>query len=300
MDVFDVFRPITNAVKKQMPPIFGTIVFYILVVVVIVLLITGIGMLLNAQKCGSSKENAYEQFADAGDDYLSQLKKRIESIVAVKYKVEDALESLNNAGDETCNIMKELEQVYVGNSAAPSDTSEFSLPAAIQEKRRQDRERRAVSRFAEERALFSAAARSPIQECFASGNSVTEAETTLAGLCEELSNVLDSAEVKMMDLKKTKIRTLMEFNGRYIKKATNLATAEGFFSALRGSALLTKADTLLGKASTIYDDILTLQNDVKLQRTAVNQLTKRGVAIQQGEYKAADIAAGLAAATKRG
>ncbi len=298
MDAFDVFRPITNAMKKQMPPIMGTMLFYIIVVIVIVLLITGIGMLLSKQTCGSAHANSYEQFADASDDYLSQLNKRIESVSAVKYKVEDVVESLNNTGDETCNIMKELEQVYVGNSAAPSDTSEFSLPAAIQEKRRQDRERRAVSRFAEERALFSAAARSPILECFATGNSVSEAETTLVGLCEELSNVLDSAEVKMMDLKKTKIRTLMEFNGRYIKKASNLATAEGFYSELRGPALLTKADTLLGKANTIYNDIMELQNDVKLQRAAVNQLTKRGVAIQKGEYKAADISAGMVAATR--
>jgi hypothetical protein len=299
MDAFNAFRPITNAMKKaSLPPIAGSILFYIFVLFGIILLISGLGMLLKMRGCGITPAGAYEQFANSDDDYLTQLKSRIESLSAVKNKVEDAVASLNDSADETCNIMKELEQVYVGNSAAPSDPSEFSLPKAIQEKRRSDRERRAVSRFAEERALFSAAARSPILECFAAGNSVTEAETELAGLCDELTVVLDSAEVKMMDVKKQKIRTLMDFNGRYLKKALNTATAEGFYSDLRGPALLVKADTLLGKASTIYDDIMALKNDVKLQRTAVNQLTKRGADLQNGNYKQADIAAGMAAATR--
>lgn len=299
MDAFNAFRPITNAIKKgSLPPIAGSILFYMFVLIVIILLISGIGMLLNMRSCAGASPGAYEQFANKGDSYLAQLKSRIESITAAKNKVEDAIASLNDTADETCNIMKELEQVYVGNSAAPSDPSEFSLPSAIQEKRRADRERRAVSRFAEERALFSAAAQSPILECFSAGNSVAEAETELAGLCDEITVALDSAEVKMMDVKKQKIRTLMDFNGRYLKKALNTATAEGFYSELRGPALLVKADTLLGKASTIYDDIMTLKNDIKLQRSAVNQLTKRGTDLQAGNYKPADIAAGLAAATR--
>lgn len=301
MDAFNAFRPITNAIKKTtLPPIAGTILFYIFVIIVIVLLISGIGMLLSKQKCsgGAAAAGAYEQFANENESYLAQLRSRIESITAAKNKVEDAVATLNDTADETCNIMKELEQVYVGNSAAPSDPSEFSLPKAIQEKRRADRERRAVSRFAEERVLFSAAAQSPILECFAAGNSVTEAEDELAGLCDEITVALDSAEVKMMDVKKQKIRTLMDFNGRYLKKALNTATAEGFYSELRGPALLVKADTLLGKASTIYNDIIDLKNDIKLQRAAVNQLTKRGTDLQAGNYKPADIAAGMAAATR--
>lgn len=299
MDVFNAFRPITNAIKKaELPPIAGTILFYVFVIFVIILLISGLGMLLNMQKCSSAKPNAYEQFANEDESYLAQLRSRIESITAAKNKVEDAVASLHDSADETCNIMKELEQVYVGNSAAPSDPSEFSLPAAIQEKRRTDRERRAVSRFAEERKLFSAAAQSPILECFNAGNSVSEAEVELAGLCDEITTALDSAEVKMMDIKKQKIRTLMDFNGRYLKKALNTATAEGFYSELRGPALLVKADTLLGKASTIYNDIMELKHDIKLQRTAVNQLTKRGTDLQAGNYKPADIAAGMAAATR--
>ena len=226
------------------------------------------------------------------------LKQRIRDLRSATTLVQDTLDTMNDAADETCNIMKEVEQVYVGNSSAPTDEAEFNLPAAQQKERRAERERRAKLRFAEERKIYSIMNKKPILECFsASEQDIKDAEDELSQIVNEATTVLDNAEVKMAAEKKEKIRSLLNFNARYLKKAINTATAEGFWAELRGTALLAKADELLGKAKTTYNEIQALKKDVKLQRQAANELTKKASNLGDGKYETSDIAAGMAVAT---
>jgi hypothetical protein len=293
-------KPITKPTSSY--PIVGQFLWVALLFAGVTLVIAVIMMLVKRATCAQSSDlPTYEPFEPSrADGTLTAIQTRIKDLRAAGDLVQDALDTMNDAADETCNIMREVEEVYVGNSSAPSDPSEFDLPAEIQKKRQQERERRGRLRFAEERKLYAAMTKKPVYECFsASSTDVAEAEQELSMLVNEITGILDTAEVKLAAEKQEKIRSLLNFNERYLKKAVNAATAEGFWADLKGAALLAKADELLGKAKTIYGDILALKQDVKLQRQVANGLTKKAVALGNGEFSQSDISAGLAAATAR-
>lgn len=291
-------KPITKPTTSY--PIIGQFLWITILFAGVTLVIAFIMMLVKRATCAQSSDlPTYEPFETSrADGTLVAIKTRINDLRAAGDLVQDALDTLNDAADETCNIMSEVEEVYVGNSSAPSDESEFNLPAEIQKKRQQERERRARLRFAEERKLYAAVTKKPVYECFsASADDVAEAEQELSMLVNDITSILDTAEVKLAAEKQEKIRSLLNFNARYLKKAVNAATAEGFWADLKGAALLAKADELLGKAKTIYGEIMALKQDVKVQRQVANGLTKKASAIANGEFNEADIAAGMAAAT---
>lgn len=296
---YNAVKPITG---PKTHPFVGAFLWHILVFAGIVLLIAGIITLVRSARCSAADTIRYEPFEpSATDGRLTAIKQRISDLRAATDLVQTALDDMNDAAEETCNIMKEVEEVYVGNSSAPPDESEFNLPAEQQKQRRADRERRAKLRFAEERKLFGSITGKPVLECFvASDSDVQEAETELSFMVNEATAILDNAEVKIAAEKKEKIRSLLNFNARYLKKAVNAATAEGFWADLKGPALLSKADELLGKAKTLFAEIQELKRDVKLQRQAVKGLTKKASNLADGKFEANDIQAGMAAATRSG
>jgi hypothetical protein len=285
-----------NILKKQWPPIAGSILFYLFSTIVSILAILSIVWFVRRMTRVSSRVgNVYEHFeASSADGLLVEYTKRIPQIRAIKEQLEHDMETLNDLADDTCNIMAQIQDTYVGNTAAPSDEEEYNLPQAQQKKLQENRRRRGILRFEEEKKQYMALnQRKTILECFsADANDLAEAEQTLSDEVSELLTIIDSAEVRIAAEKGEKIDSLLGFNAKYLKKALDTATVEGFFQELKGTALIAKADELIGKAITVHDKLVILKKKVAQQKLAVKSLTVQAANLEKGNISPviADIA----------
>ena len=165
------------------------------------------------------------------------------------------------------------------------------LYADIKYKRTEDRKTRAVRRFEEEKKMFVALHKQkPVLECFsASPDDIAAAEDELSEQVNDLVTIMDTAEVKMAVIKGEKIYSLLGFNSQYLKKAVDAITPEGFWSELRGSALLSKADELIGIAITFHEKMQDLKKAVNIQKQTASLLNKKQSDLQKGNVAPSDI-----------
>jgi hypothetical protein len=241
----------------------------------------------------------YESFASSADvnaPILSGAKNRIERIRAVKAQLEADLESLSTSADDVCAILKQVEDAYVQNSAAPSSEDEYSLPKDVQERRMADRRRRAVVGFKERQKQYVALnGNKPLYECFASNEEVANALDDLNVEVKELTAIMDTAEVKMATVKGDQIRSLLGFNAGYLKKAIGGITApapkEGFADS---SKLFAKADELIGKALALHTMVVELRRDVELQQKAAGGVDRKAGDLMNGNVTEGDKSAAIA------
>jgi hypothetical protein len=250
--------------------------------------------------CEGSSVARYEPFASNNSTLLSGAKNRIDRIRAIKDQLEADLESLSTSADDVCAILKQVEDAYVQNSAAPSSEDEYSLPKDVQERRMADRRRRAVIGFKDRQKQYVALnGGTPLYECFEGGEpSDAEVAAVLDDLnveVKELTVVMDTAELKMATVKGDQIRSLLGFNAGYLKKAMGGITApagkEGFAD---GSKLFAKADELIGKALALHTMVVSLRRDVELQQRAAGGIDKKAGDLSQGTITEGDKAAAVA------
>lgn len=287
------------------PDIVGKFAFLIIQILVCCLVIAGIVMFARSITCSDSPANMYEHFESSADATVSAMKKRTEQLRALKERIQSDMDNLNESSDDICNILKEVEDSYVSNSMAPTDETEYSLPADIQSQRKAERKRRALLRFKEEQKLYGTIYKKPILECFyADGADVAAAEAELIVEVDNMRALLDTAEIKMSATRLEKTRGLMGFTGQQLKKVVDTMTSkptEGWADVpaaddLRGAKLIAEADRLLGIATTFHKEINQLRQEVLVQKDTAGQIKQKQKALSNGQMTESDKAAGIAAA----
>ena len=279
------------------PPIVGHLIAYIVSFAVASLLIAGIILLIRSATCASMQaENVYEHF-DQSDDYLSNLRKRIGLVKQTIATLQNDMDILGEDADDTCDIMKSVEDTYISSKSAPSDESEFELPREVQQIRINRRKERAKKSFEEQKGAFvESHGKKPLLECFASSEDL---EQDLNDVVQELTLLLDSAEMKLAVTKGEKTWMSLLFTAPFLKKAVDITTPNTteHFATMKGGNLLSKADELIGKANTIHARFKPLRDQVVAQKTVARSLNKKAGDLQQGKISQSDVAAGVNHAT---
>jgi hypothetical protein len=277
------------------PPIIGKLIAYGIGFAFLALLIAGIILLIQNITCKSGPANVYEHFDDS-DDYLSNLKTKLTHVKKAIDTIQNDMDVVNDAADETCDIMKNVEDTYISNGSAPSDDSEYSMPQSVQQDRLKQRRARAAKNFKVQQNLFiESHNKHPLLECFASPEDVGEAEQNLNDSVRELTSLLDSAEMKLAVTKGEQTWMTLLFNAPYLKKAidsTTPKTSENF-DTVKGADILSKADELVGKANTLHARFQQVHDQVKTQKTVATSLTKKSGDLQKGKISQSDISTAL-------
>lgn len=275
------------------PPIVGKLVAYAIGFAFLALLIAGIIILVQSASCKSGQSaNLYEHF-DANDDYLSNLQKRTTLVKKTIETIQSDMDILGDDADDTCNIMKIVEDAYISNNSAPTDESEYELSREVQQSRVEKRKERAKRNFqAQKDAFVESHQKKPLLECFAPSGDVEQAEQDLNDAVRELSLLLDSAEMKLATTKGEKTWLSLLFNAPFLKKAidsTTPKTSENF-DTVKGSDILSKADELIGKANTIHARFNVLREQVTAQKAVAGSLNKKANDLQKGKVSQSDVA----------
>ena len=277
------------------PPIVGQLIAYGIGFAFFALLIAGIILLIQSITCKSGSPNVYEHFDDS-DDYLSNLKTKLTQVKKAIDTIQNDMDVVNDAADDTCNIMKNIEDTYISNGSAPSDDSEYSLPQSVQQEHLKQRKARAAKNFKVQQNLFiESHNKHPLLECFASSEDVGGAEQSLADAVQELSGLLDNAEMKLAITKGEKTWMSLLFNAPYLKKAidsTTPKTSENF-DTVKGADILSKADELVGKANTLHARFQQVHEQVHTQKMVAGSLAKKSGDLQKGKISQSDIATAL-------
>lgn len=286
------------------PPIVGKIVAYFFAFVFITLVCTGIIMLIRNITCTQGQPaNVYEHFDDS-DDYLKNLKTRITNAKQANDTLQNDLDILNDNAEDTCEIMSNVEDMYVSSRAAPSDDSDLSLPREEQQKKMDRRRDRAKKNFQLAKDTFVKSNNNQkLLECFASVDNIEDAEQDLNDAIGDLTKTIDGAEMQLAIAKGKQTWFSLLFNAPYLKKAINITTAKPSenFDNQTGGLLLSKADELIGKANTIHNVFLIIIKSVKDQKTVAGALAKKNANLQNGNIEQGDVnsaTANIAASTK--
>jgi hypothetical protein len=244
----------------------------------------------------------YEGFTNSADERLAGIQQRLRSVRDIRALLEQDIEDLGIAGDDTCDILKQIEERYVGNAAAPSDETEYALSPELQQRRQIDRRTRAQARFQEEQRIYAALhGAEGVLECFTGQGSATEADVTaaedaLAAELEDLLTVLDTSEIQATLQKGRKIQSLLGFNAKYLQKGleSTQRAVEAFVSNPNsGGALLARADDLIGRASSIHTQLKEIQGAVAQQKRAAAEMNRASARVAAGNISAGDLQAAV-------
>jgi hypothetical protein len=256
----------------------------ILWVIIAASVTAAIVLMAKKSACSSSSPTdiaRYEGFASPSE--IRSLIKQGEKAVD---RIQDTLDTIMNAADDTCGMLKDVEEMYVGNQSAPKTDEEANLPENVRNDRIDDRKRRARKRFLEERKLHASLKsetfkKHGIYECFQDvatpGPTAPPEETDLLELREvkhSLKTALENAEVKLATIRIDKLETALAFIQHQYNKSQRAATKEGFAT---GGNDVQEMQDLLDKEKRFYN--------------ASQQLLKyiqEAKKFQQGTYKAAN------------
>jgi uncharacterized protein YoxC len=110
------------------PPIVGQLVAYIIGFAFVSLLIAGIILLIRSATCTTSNaENVYEHF-DETDDYLANLQKHTKLVRQAMATLQNDMDILDEDTDDTCDIMKSVEDTFISNKSVSRRTTETYRP----------------------------------------------------------------------------------------------------------------------------------------------------------------------------
>jgi hypothetical protein len=290
-----------NTNIKGLPPFVGSIGFIILIVGVVAIVITSIIALIRYNTC-SPHPGYYEPFEDTGlSKSISDMRARIQHIQGIKDSLSTTMEEVNDAADDTCDILKQIEDSYVSSGSAPSDETEYSLPQATQDKRMAERKKRAEKRFTTEESVFKSVSKRQLLECFANNDQAEEtkdltdeAAATQQELTDELSELqtlIDNAEIQAAVNKIDQINARLMFNAPYINKGLKSVT-EGFDDdqPITPDALIAKADVAIAKALAVREQLTAVKDAVEKQKYVSRLLNQKRENLQNGNVDESDLA----------
>jgi hypothetical protein len=177
-------------------------------------------------------------------------------------------------------IMKTVEDKYITNASQLRNAEDYEKPREEQDRIVKQRQTLAKKRFAEQQAMYSAVnGEKPLLECFyADDDAVVSAEAELNLQLNELEKIMDTAEVKAAALKKEKISTTLGFTLDYLNdavKSLETPKVEGFYSEYSGTALISKADTMIGKAASLQKELEDLRGKIDKQNEMIRILNSK-------------------------
>ena len=258
--------------------VLGEIGVVILLFGVAMVILAGIILFLRRKKDDDERKKVYyEHFESPNDWSVSALRRRIEKIRAIKEELLVYSEDVGVLADETCAIMKTVEEKYIMNGSQFANASDYELPKAEQDRKIKQRQSLAKARFADQQAMYSAVnGQKPLLECFyADNDDVASAEAELNRELNELEKILDTSQVKAAALKKEKAAMSLGFSLKYLTdavKSLQEQKAEGFYAELSGAALIARADEVLGKATAMRNELADLNKLLNKENEMINIL----------------------------
>jgi len=243
------------------------------------------------------EKNAFEPFTNS-PSYYDSIQERIASIRDMKRALGDGLDDLDDSADETCDIMRQVEDIYVSNNSAPNDASEYNLPQSMQDARMGRRKKRAEASFTNKKHQYSAIYKvAPVYECFNGEEDIVGAEEELRTEILDVERIIDTAEMKGAVAKGEQVSSLLGFNATFLKRgipniiesfANSTKNAMVDISNLSGPDLLAYADQLIGKGATVREEVSKLKAAVATQKMAAKALTNKSADLQRGDIRATD------------
>jgi hypothetical protein len=159
------------------------ILFLFLTLFIVALLITGIVYLVKlAQQC-LEYTGYYETFTNPQPgQYGKQLQDQINKVKQLNMNLDDSVEIFTENIQNTCEVHKEIEDMFIENNATPKSDGEYQLPKDKLDNLLERRRLSAKKQFSESRNIFGKSRNAPVYECFTnpkSGPSVSELEDEL-------------------------------------------------------------------------------------------------------------------------
>lgn len=225
-------------------------------------------------------KNYYEHFESANDWSVSTVRSRINKLIDLKEALLVYVEDVGVLADETCMIMKTVEDKYIMNASQLKE-EDYERPKAEQDRLVKQRQSFAKRRFDEQQSVYSAVnGKKPLLECFyADDNDVANAEAELNLQLNEIEKIMDAAEVKAAVLKKEKVATTLGFTNKYLTdalKSLETPRVEGFLVELNGPALIAKADKIIGAAASLQKELEDLRSQIKTQNKMIQIIENKG------------------------
>jgi hypothetical protein len=246
------------------------------------LILAGVVILLKNRYSNRSDDgkNYYEHFESPNDWSVSALRSRIDKIRNIKEEILVYSEDVGVLADETCAIMKTVEEKYIQNASQLKNEEDYQLPREEQDRKVKQRQTLAKARFADQQAMYSAVnGKKPLLECFyASNEDVNLAEAELNQELNELEKILDTTQVKAAALKKEKAAMSLGFSMNYLTDAVKSMESEkkeGFYVELTGPTLIARADELLGKAASMKQELKDLNALVEKENDMIKIINSR-------------------------
>jgi hypothetical protein len=264
---------------------FGWLLITIGVAVAVFFLIFWI---VRSQPTAQDRERLYyEPFRSPNDYSVSAIRTRIDALLKLKEEILVYNEEVSTLADDTCMIVKTVEEKYVANATASGGVDDANMSLAEQQQKIAYRTKQAKKRFLDEQAMYSVVnGKKPLLECFsADEDDVGTAEAELNAVLADLEKILDSAEVGTAVLKKTKAEMSLGFSMKYLQEAVqslNGGRKEGFYAELQGPALLARADEILGKGEALKQDLMNAQQLLKKEQDMVKLINKNVEREQRG------------------
>ena len=268
--------------------ILGELFWVIIVFAAAALVLAGIVVLLrNRKKSEPTEKLYYEHFQSPNDWSVSAIRSRIDKIRNVKEALLVYSEDVGVLADETCAIMKTVEEKYIANGSQFENAVDYELPREEQDRKVKQRQSLAKARFADQQAMYSAVnGQKPLLECFyADNDDVAAAESELNRELNELEKILDTTQVKAAALKKEKASMSLGFSLKYLTdvvKSLQEQKREGFYAELSGPALIARADEILGKAAAMKAELGDLNTLMRKENDMINIINEAPRKEQRG------------------
>lgn len=240
-----------------------------------------------SQPKSSNERLYYEPFASPNDYSVTALRSRINALLKLKEEILVYNEEVGTLADDTCMIVKTVEEKYVANAMSAGGTDDAGLPLDEQQRKIALRTKLAKKRFLDEQAMYSTVnGTKPLLECFyADGDDVHAAEAELNAVLADLTRILDSAEVEAAALKKMRAGATLNFSLKYLQEAVrslNAGKTEGFYADLSGPELIARADEIIGKAEALKADLRNLQGLLNREKEMVKLINRNVEREQRG------------------
>lgn len=225
-----------------------------------------------------------------------------ERVQAAIDRIQEDVGVLSEIGDQTCSIVKEVEEAYAGAKAGDVLESEFSLPKSTQAERRSARMEKARVQFARQRSVYhKMRSKTPVLECFQ--GDIEEAE--LQAAASELQTLLENEQVVASIEAAEQVGIALQFTNSYLDK--NLppdTTSEGFqpssasavnvdAASLRGQALVAHTIQLLNREHVFHTQVTRLRELAQTTRSRIDVQYQKAARVERGDIRASDLKDGL-------
>lgn len=225
-------------------------------------------------------------------------------------RIEEDVGTLSDIGDQTCSLVKEVEEAYAGAKAGDVPEAEYALPKETQAERRTARMARARQQFLRQRTVYhQLKSKTPVLECFQSGGGVAATdEAELQAAAAELQTLLENEQVVASIEASEQVGIALQFTNAYLNKSLppDTTSTEGFqpsdaatlqvsTGALRGQALISHTIQLLNRENVFHTQVQRLRDLAGSTRERVDAQYSRVARLDRGDIQIADVRDGLRA-----